>query len=155
MVADIFSPVFIKRYMYVAIESRVTFETMEIVCLQTLFPSAIIAKDDLLSMANTLAMLEVQCMKACRPIRTQQKELIMSKLGYKTRTSFTRDRVIYKTIKEEFVRTLMNTTKTNGSGTYKKRSAEEYWRHFMNLCYGAQNTNNKELALEELSDEER
>ena len=47
MVAGIFSPVFIKRYMYVAIEkpfeSRVTFETMEIVCLQTLFPSAIIA----------------------------------------------------------------------------------------------------------------
>ena len=72
-------PVFIKRYMYVAIESRVTFETMEIVCLQT----AITAKDDLLSMANTLAMLEVQCMEACRPMRTEQKELIISKLGYK------------------------------------------------------------------------
>ena len=94
--------------MYVAIESRVTFETMEIVGLQTLFPSAIIPNDDLLSMAKTLAKLEVQCMEACRPIRTQQKELIISKLGYKTRTSFTRDRVIYKTIREEFVKTLMN-----------------------------------------------
>ena len=141
--------------MYVAIESRVTFETMEIVCLQTLFPSAIIAKDDLLSMANTLAMLEVQCMEACRPMRTEQKELIISKLGYKTRTSFTRDRVIYKIIREEFIDTLTRTPKTNGSGTYKRSSAEQYWKHFMNHCYGAQTTDNKKLALEEFSDEER
>ena len=141
--------------MYVAIESRVTFETMEIVCLQTLFPSAIIAKDDLLSMANTLAMLEVQCMEAFRPMRTEQKELIISKLGYKTRTSFTRAREIYKIVREEFIDTLTRTPKTNGSGTYKRSSAEQYWKHFMNHCYGAQTTDNKKLALEELSDEER
>ena len=141
--------------MYVAIESRVTFETMEFVSLQTLFPSAIIANDDLLSMANTLAMLEVKCMEACRPIRMEQKELIMSKLGYKTRTAFTRDRVIYTTIREEFIDSLTRTPKTTGSGTYKRRSAEEYWKQLMNQCYGVKTTDNKKLALEELSDEER
>ena len=120
-------------------------------------PTDINVKDDLLLMANQLAMLEVSCMEICRATRMQQKELIKEKLGYKTSREFRRDSAIFKTIRQAFIDTLMRTPKKkgSGSGTYKRSTAEQQWKRFMSECYEVSKTVNNKGVIEQLSDEER
>ena len=123
--------------------------------LHTNVESTIVAREDLLNLGNKLATIEVKCTEICREFRNEQKELIFLKLRYTTRKAFQRDPVIYETIRNEFIDTLMRTTKKKGKGTYKRGSAKNQWTFFMREMYGVDSSVTSNLVLEEMSDEER
>ena len=123
--------------------------------LQTNVETTIYTRDDLLHLATRLAIIEVKCMETCRGFRAEQKELILSKLGYTTQKDFKRDREIYKTVRTQFIETLKRTTTKNGKICYKQSYAEKQWYVFMQQIYGVEPSINSKFALEELPDDER